>query len=75
MATITVNAEFGAAASDSVSLNVSTICVPSAEVAALTNVGGARSTVFVTVCAAKVAASLPPASCTAFASSLAVGSM
>ena len=78
--TVTVNALVGAVAEDSTSLNVSSTFLPSFDVfgapsPVVTSVGATKSTLFVTVCAAKVAASLPPASCTAFASSLAVGSM
>ena len=78
--TVTVNALVGAVVADSTSLNVSSTFLPSFDVfgppsPVVTSVGATKSTLFVTVCAAKVAASLPPASCTAFASSFAVGSM
>ena len=48
--------------------------VPASESATDSTVG-TDGTLFVTACAAKVAASLPAKSCTALASSLAVGSV
>ena len=75
--TTTVNALAVAVVVDIASEYVSVICVPAVFVAAETNEGAVTSTVelFVTEVAASEAASFPAESCTADASSPAVGSV
>jgi hypothetical protein len=76
-ATVTANAPEAAVVADNASEYVNVTVVPAALVVAETNVGARVSTVdaFVTAVDEMVATSLPTASCTAFASLPAVGSV